>query len=254
MSSRTWVRALLFLLLLCFGFGLLSVVLQDRSDPSPGNPSATTPAGPPASTSTPSAASTAILILGVDNLDQESPRLLATWVAAHDPEQDQLLLYGIPTSASAPTGDGRPLASLFTWSRTAGVGDDFMQALSALVPLTYQATVVMDEAAFAAAVDALGGADLGGTHLQGAQLLAFLRLLQTKPEALLAAQAEVLLALRPGLQDLGAAPDISDLEALHPDHVHLTLEPQQLAALVAPMLPFEAASIRVGTLLDQPEF
>jgi hypothetical protein len=253
MSSRTWLRALIFLLFLCFGFGLLSVVLQDGGGRPSASPTALGAPSPHAAPTTePAAPGTAILILGVDDLGKESPRLLAVWLAAHDVAQDQVLLYGIPISAAAPGSEDRPLAALFGWSRNQGLAPEFERSLAGLVPLPYQATVVMDEAAFATAVDVLGGADLGGTRLQGEQVLAFLRLLQTKPEALLAAQAELLLALRPGLQDLGPTPDISQLEALHPEHVHLSLDKQQLAALVAPMLPFEAASIRVGTLLDQP--
>ncbi len=252
MSSRTWLRALIFLLFLCFGLGLLSVVLQDSGgSPAPPPIASVTlrPAPPP--TLEPATPGTGILILGVDDLGKDDPRLLAVWMAVHDVPQDQVLLYGIPISA-APAETDRPLAALFRWSRKKGLDPDFERSLAALVPLPYQATLVMDEAAFATAVDVLGGADLGGTRLQGEEVLAFLRLLQTKPEALLAAQSELLLALRPGLQDLGPTPDISQLEALHPEHVYLSLDKQQLSALIAPMLPFQAASIRVGTLLDQP--
>jgi hypothetical protein len=253
MAPRTWLRALIFLLFLCFGLGLLSVMLQEDD----GSPSAPPTAHPvPIATSVTSAApaapGSAILVLGVDDLSKEQPRLLAAWVAAHDTTQDQLLLYGIPISTAAPGTDEVPLAALFRWSREAGLDPEFASALAALAPLPYQATVVMDETAFATGVDVLGGADLGGTRLQGEQVLAFLRILQTNPEALLAAQSEVLLALRPGLQDLGPTPDISRLAVLHPEHVYLSLDEQQLAALVAPMMPFEAASIHVGTLLDQP--
>ena len=253
MSSRTWLRALLFLLFLCFGFGLLSDLLQDSGEPAPPRPTASPGAAPTRQPSVPpEPAGEAILVLGVDDLGKDHPRLLAVWLVAHDPAQDLVLLYGIPISASAPEGDDRPLAALFDWSRKKGIDRDFERALASLAPLPHRAVVVMDETAFATAVDVLGGADLGGTLLDGEEVLAFLRLLQTKPEALLAAQAELLLALRPALQDLGPTPDISELEQLHPKHVSLSLKPQQLAALVAPMLPFEAGAIRVGTLLDQP--
>jgi hypothetical protein len=253
MSSRIWLRALIFLLFLCFGFGLLSVVLQDGGgSPAPSLTATAWHRPTPAGTTEPAAPGTAILILGVDDLGGDQPRLLAVWMAAHDAAQDQLILYGIPISAAAPGSDERPLAALFGWSSAEGLDPGFERSLAALVPLPHQATVVMDEAAFGTAVNVLGGADLGGTRLRGEEVLAFLRLLQTKPEALLAAQAELLLALRPGLQDLGPTPDISQLERLYPEHVQLSLDVQQLAALVAPMLPFEAASIRVGTLLDQP--
>jgi len=252
MSSRTWLRALFFLLFLCFGFGLLSVMLEGGNDssstrptPSPG-PRPTAPSSEAASEQT-----SAILVLGVDDLAKEQPRLLAVWLVAHDTTQDQVLLYGIPISATAGD-DPRSLAALFSWSQANGLSPEFQAALSTLAPLSHQATVVMDEAAFAEAVDVLGGAAIGGTSLHGEEVVAFLRLLQTEPEALLAAQSEILLALRPGLQDLGPTPDISQLEALHPGHVQLSLDKQQLAALIAPMIPFEAAGIRVGTLLDQP--
>jgi hypothetical protein len=240
------------LLFLCFGFGLLSVVLQDRGAPAPPRPTAVASVADSPRTPAPAgAAGEAILVLGVDDLSRDHPRLLALWLVAHDSTQDLLLLYGIPISAVAE-GDERTLAALFDWSGKRGLPRDFERALASLAPLSHQAVVVMDEHAFASAVDVLGGVDLGGTLLDGEQVLAFLRLLQAKPEALLAAQAELLLALRPALQDLGPTPDISELEQLHPKHVALSLKPQQLAALVAPMLPFEAGAIRVGTLLDQP--
>jgi hypothetical protein len=253
MSSRTWLRALFFLLFLCFGFGLLSVMLEGGNDASSTRPTLSPAPRPTAAPSEAASAQTsAILVLGVDDLSKEQPRLLAVWLVAHDTTQDQVLLYGIPISATDSGDDPRSLAALFSWSQANGLSPEFQGALSTLAPLSHQATVVMDEAAFAEAVDVLGGAAIGGTTLHGEEVVAFLRLLQTEPEALLAAQSEILLALRPGLQDLGPTPDISQLEALHPGHVQLSLDKQQLAALIAPMIPFEAAGIRVGTLLDQP--
>lgn len=247
MSSRTWLRALFFLLFLCFGFGLLSVLVQDSGPPREGTP---TPSPTPTTTTENPADETAILVLGVDALGSERPRLLAIWIVGFEPPGDETLVYGLPLSAAAPSGPDNALASLFTWSRQEGVDARFLQALAELVPLQYDAVVVMDEVAFAKAVDVLGGANLAGTELKGDEVLAFLRLLYAKPEALLSAQEELLLALRPGLQDLGPTPDISSLEAVHPEHVYLSLEPMQLAALVAPLLPFEAASIRLGSLIE----
>ena len=112
MSSRTWLRALFFLLFLCFGFGLLSVMLEGGNDssstrptPSPG-PRPTAPSSEAASEQT-----SAILVLGVDDLAKEQPRLLAVWLVAHDTTQDQVLLYGIPISATASDDDLRSLAA-----------------------------------------------------------------------------------------------------------------------------------------------
>ena len=71
MSSRTWLRALFFLLFLCFGFGLLSVMLEGGDDsPSPRPTRTPAPRPTAASSEAASAQPHTILVLGVDDLSK----------------------------------------------------------------------------------------------------------------------------------------------------------------------------------------
>jgi hypothetical protein len=254
MPSRAWLRALIFVVFLCFGLGVLTVVFQDAERaPGPTEPTQApkTPTATIEPKSTNALAFNAVLVLGVDRLAKNQARLEAVWVVAFPSSHDEITLFGLPIDASPASAEGATLASLFSWTPKKGVDEGFLSAMSEILPFEYQSVVVIDEAGFSTAVDFLGGADLAGETFGGDEVLAFLDVLQGKPEAALVAQAEILSGLRPGLQALGATPDVAELIALHPEHVYLSDEPFELAALITPLLPFDAGTIRITTALDQ---
>ena len=77
------------------------------------------------------------------------------------------------------------LGALFSWSQDRGLDPLFLSQLAAAVPLEPDVTVLMDETAFAALVDYVGGVDLNGTVFAGNDVLGFLSLVQDQPEATL---------------------------------------------------------------------
>jgi len=114
------------------------------------------------------------------------------------------------------------------------------------VPLEPDVTVVLDETAFAALVDFVGGVDLNGTVFSGDQVLGFLSLVEDQPDALLAAQSRLMEALVQRSQALGPSPDTSPLHRLVPEHAHPSFPVNQLLAMLTPLLPVDPAEVHVS--------
>jgi hypothetical protein len=236
MDRRAQLKLLSLVIIVGFVLGLLSVVLGKFEA---GRGAGTTPT-PPAGIG-----QTTLLILGVDRFDQP-PALRAIWFVTFRPPGRSVFLYGLPTDA--PIRDQEPvtLRALFSWSSDRGVDPLFLSQLSSAVPLQPDATILMDETAFAALVDYVGGVDLNGTVFSGNDVLGFLSLVLDEPEATLASQSRLIQAMAQRLPGLGSAPDITPLHGLVPDHAHLSLPVSHLAGLLSPLLPVDPDEVHVS--------
>lgn len=239
MRSNLSAAAILLLLAVCFTLGLVSALLGRSSQPqTPPTATATVDGVPQAS----------ILVLGVDDLQSPNPTLVALWVVTYHLPATDVSLLGVPLDFPAGSPGHASLATRFAFSQPEGVSPEFLEAVSEVLPLTPDLVVVLDRQAFAALVDYLGGLEVNGAHLDGLEVTAALDLLAADPDALLAAQTNLLLALTPRASVLGASPDITPLLALIPDHVHLSHSVPFALGLVTPILPIDPARVHFDRL------
>lgn len=238
MSNRAPFKLLLLVVVVCFALGLLSVFLRQAQQSSG--------ALTPTATRQASNGQTTILVLGVDDFASDDPKLNSIWLATFRLPGKDIFLYGVPIDQPVATGGASGLRALFHWSTEQGVDAAFLSSLLEIVPLAPQVVVLMDNAAFASIVDYLGGVELNGTGFSGPQVLGVLSLVGDDPQALLATQSHLLEALVQKLPSLGETPDVSPIQALVPEHIHLTIPVSQVIGLVAPLLPIEPSSVYVS--------
>ena len=238
MTNRAPFKLLLLVVVVCFALGLLSVFLRQAQQSSG--------ALTPTATVVASNGQTTLLILGVNVFSGADPKLNSIWLATYRLPGKDVFLYGVPINQPVAVGGASGLQALFHWSAEQGVDPTFLSKLQEIVPLPPQVVIVMDDAAFAAIVDYLGGVELNGTSFSGNQVLGVLSLVGDDPQALLASQSHLLEALVQKLPALGETPDVSSIQALVPEHIHLSIPVSQLLGSVAPLLPVEPASIYVS--------
>ncbi len=232
MRPRLPLSLVILLLVFCFGLGLISAWLV-RS-PEVGSTATPLPAPPEEQVN--------FLIVGLDELASPQPQLTALWVVSFEPPGRDLFVTGIAVDASSPTLDGRSLADVFAW-REAGPSVQFLAAVATLAPVPPDAVIGLDRQGFAATIDYLGGIELNGATLDGAQVTAVLELLQQDPSASVAGQRQVLESMVARAGGLGESPDISSLTVLIPDHAYLSIPLSELVALTAPLLPLDSALV-----------
>lgn len=234
--------------MICFSLGLLSVVLAPQGNPSGEGvspPLATRTSDPPAS------AQVTILVLGVDRLEAERPRLRAVWLASFRPPGRDLFFLGLPVNYRL--AEGFPsLSDQFSWTPQAGPGEDFLTALHTAAPQEVQVIAALDDFGFASLIDYAGGIDLNGVPLRGDQALAVLGLLEDDPAAMLSTQARLLEALIVPAATVSSSPDVSPLIALIPRHAFLSESFSYFAARLSPLLPLDPAAVHVDLLAPAP--
>jgi hypothetical protein len=233
----------------CFSAGLFSVWLRQRnaqSSPVPSTLQASdlTPAWDAAASDQPQQT---LLILGVDDLQSEQPALMAIWFATFRLPGKGIFLVGLPTNSPSLGTLSPTLHDLFLWSADQGVDPTFLEALTQYVAPPPDAILVLDEVAFATLVDYVGGVTLEGSQLDGIQVVGVLRLLADQPQASLATQRGVLLALSSKAHLLGSSPDATSLIDLIPSHAYCSMPPQQVVSMLLPLLPLEPTSVFLQT-------
>ena len=240
---------LLGVIAICFTLGLLSVFLAPRGEQAP-DPLATPP--PPTRTADPAASTqVTILVLGVDRMAAERPRLRAVWLASFRPPGRDLFFLGLPTSYRL--AEGFPsLAQQFSWTPQAGPGEDFLTALHTAAPQEIQVIAALDDLGFSSLIDYAGGIDLNGVPLRGDQALAVLGLLENDPAAMLSTQARLLEALIVPAAAVSSTPDVSPLIALIPAHAFLSESFTYFAARLSQLLPLDPSSVHVDLLAPAP--
>ncbi|MEW6566985.1 MAG: hypothetical protein AB1449_02230 [Chloroflexota bacterium] len=239
MKSNLSAAAFLLILAVCFTLGLISALAGRAS------------VGQPAQTSTAAQDGqdqTAILIVGVDDLQAERPSLLAVWVATYRLPGRELFLLGLPADLTATSASDGSLSELFRFSPVNGLAAEFSRAVFEHVPLTPDLVVVLDRTAFTAVVDYLGGLDLNGAHLDGIEVIAVLDMLAGDAQASLATQARVLEAMTLRAPPLGDSPDITSLLQLVPTHAYLSDSVGLAVGLASPLLPIEPPMVHFDVL------
>lgn len=236
MDRRAQLKLLFLVIIVGFVLGILSTALGRLENAGAERGTPTPPAGE---------GQTTILILGVDRFDRP-PTLRAVWFATYRPPGRSVFLYGLSPDAPLPGQEPITLGALFTWSAERGVDPLFLTQLSSVIPLLPDVTVLVDETAFAALVDYVGGVELNGTTFSGNEVLGFLSLVQGESDATLASQSRLIEAMIQRLPALGSAPDTVPLQGLVPQHAHLSLPLNHLLGLLGPLLPVDPAEVHVS--------
>lgn len=242
--------AILIVVLLCFWLGVLSSLLSDGSQQDLAR--TLTATYETASLRTPTEENKSrrtFLVLGVDDLLQEHPRLLAIWLIVYRVPEADVVLIGFPLNWVTSVQPNASLRELFSWDREHGPSDLFMSSLVEASPYGEpEQIIIMDETAFATAVDYLGGIPNGGRFMDGEEVVSFQRLIADEPEALLVTQSNMLDRLRYQLPRLGTTPDLSPLLGCIPDHCQLTIDAPQLILMASPLLPVNPEAVHVRLL------
>ena len=230
MTKRPPFVVIILVIIACFALGILNVLITDPDEPTP---LSDTPY--PTNIETTDSPIQSLLIVGVDDLRNIKPKLRAIWIAVYRSTEKVVYLHGVSLDTLIPGNDGTSLESLFSWSSQAGPGIEFTAGLYETLPIHSNLTIVLDDIAFAAVVDYLGGADIRGNTLDGESTLTFLSLYWDQPKLLLQNQASVIQALIPKALDQPESPELTDLFSLVPTHVFLSMDISTAVAKIYPL-------------------
>jgi hypothetical protein len=247
MQRRFSGGILLIVFLVCFAAGLLSVVVRGISHKNPAEdtvvlvPQSETGAR----TTSQSSDQMTALIVGVDNLDNSEPTLLAIWVATHQPPGNDIFLHGILINKQIGDEGQQPLNQVFEWSAESGIGPSFLSQLRQELQRDPDAIFVLDEYAFAALVDFAGGVILNGNWRTGAEVIDVLKLFYNDPVTSLSMQARVLEELSFQAPQLGDTFEVTPLVELIPDHAYSSMPITKAIMLLGRLLPFKQDNIHI---------
>ena len=230
MTKRPPLTVILLVIVLCFALGLLNVLLDSPDELVSLSPTPSPPIVPENSSNLQS-----ILIVGVDQLNSADPNLRALWVALYDETRETLYLHGVALDSAVNGISGTKIEDVFAWSQQGGVDPQFLESLYSILPLSPDLVVLLDDVAFAAVVNYLGGVDIEGAKFDGSSVLAFLSLSWDKPEVLLNNQALILEALVPHALASAPTPKLTELIELIPEHVYLSQDVSEAVALLTPL-------------------
>ncbi len=256
MKSRPAI--ILVLVSVCFCIGMATVLLGEQGTASPLTSILNIfPEGGPRWIESNRETRTTILLLGVDRLDSPDPTLRAIWLLTINPPDTHVVLTGVPSNLDLVPGANVTLESFFAWTSEDGVAPPFMEALERALRVQIDTVSVMDETAFAALVDYVGGLPLGkdlglpleDQILNGDQVLALHTVFAGDPVGLINLQANILQGLLPQGAKLPANPDLGPLLDLVPEHARISIHEAQLAVLLSHVLPLHSDQVEINVVL-----
>ncbi len=250
MRSRLPVVLFVLLMLVCFAAGAISVLLQgEERDTSPqSTPFESIEIAPSAPIRS---GAVSILVLGVDEIKHEKPKLLSIWLISFHPPDKKIRLLGIPVNLRLPDTE-TPLSEAFSLWEAPDYGADFIAAMDHFSPHPIFGIAVLDEEGFSALIDYLGGFSLDDQLYDGDSAIGTLRLLEDQPLIAIKLQAQILRALSVNVPGLGETPELTPLTLLLPENAYTSPSPAQLATLASPLLPLQADLIEISIFENTP--
>ena len=251
MRSRLPVVLFVLMMLVCFAAGAISVFLQGENNrdtipqSTPFESIEIAPSAPIRS------GAVSILVLGVDEIKQEKPKLLSVWFISFHPPDKKIHLLGLPVDLLLPDTE-IPLSEAFSLWEAPDYGAGFIAAMDPFSPHPIFGIAVLDEEGFSALIDYLGGFSLDDQIYNGASAIGTLRLLEDQPLIALKLQAQILRALSVKVPDLGKTPELTPLTLLLPENAYTSPSPAQLATLASPLLPLHSDLIEISILETTP--
>jgi hypothetical protein len=240
MARRPPISILLLVILVCFVFGVLTVLFSRQ-----GRSQTTSPTASPTFISPRRPDQQTLIIIGVDDLSRTPPGLEAVWFATYRLPAKDLFLFGMPIDLKPYPDSADRLSEMFSWDADNGVDLAFVRALQEVVPLPPNAIIVLDESGFGAVIDYLGGIDINGARMDGTQVVSVLGLLRENPSAMLTTQQHFVEAMAARVADLEEHPDLAPLLSIMPDHGYLSVDVKVLVDAVAPLLPLDPRMIHI---------
>ncbi len=238
MRHRAYLIAII-IILFCFSLGILSALINRDLE--------TTSTPTPLPSPSPDRTRRTLLILGIDDFGHADPTLMAIWYIIHRIPEEEVVLFGVPVNHVVEGSKTTTLRSIFSYSASNGISEDFMDALSEAVPhIRHNYWAVMDETFFKALVDFVGGVPVGQENLDGATVVAVQRLLKDNPDTLLQFQAEMLSSLRSSIVTFDPTKvDVRPLTAMIPENCIVSEDPSNLLLIARQVPIFNENAIRI---------
>jgi len=251
MRSRLPVVLFVLMMLVCFAAGAISVFLQGEETRDTSSLSTPFESIEIAPTAPIRSGAVSILVLGVDEIKQDKPKLLSVWFISFHPPGKKIHLLGLPVDLLLPDTE-IPLSEAFSLWEAPDYGADFITAMDDFSPHPIFGIAVLDEEGYSALIDYLGGFSLDDQIYDGASAIGTLRLLEDQPLIALKLQAQILRALSLKVPDLGKTPELTPLTLLLPENAYTSPSPAQLATLASPLLPLHTDSIEISIFETTP--
>ena len=251
MRNRLPVVLFVLMMLVCFSAGAISILLKGSETPIPGLVSTPFESIEIAPTAPMRSGAISVLVMGVDEIETEKPKILSVWFISFHPPDKNIQLLGVPTDFLLPDTE-IPLSDAFSLWDPPDYGADFIAAMDAFSPHPIAGIAVLDEEGYSALIDYLGGYSLDDQEYDGASAIGTLRLLENQPLIALKLQAQILRALSVKVPGLGETPELTPLTLLVPENAYTSPSPAQLATLAIPLLPLQADLIEITIMESQP--
>jgi hypothetical protein len=238
MRHRAYLIAII-IILFCFSLGILSALINRDLE--------TTSTPTPKPSPSPDKTRRTLLILGIDAFDDADPTLMAIWYVIHRIPEEEVVLFGVPVNHEINGSETETLRTIFSYSVSDGISEDFLDALAKAVPhIHHNYWAIMDEAFFEALVDFVGGVPVGDENLDGAAVVAVQRLMYNNPDVLLQFQAEMLSSLRSPIVTFDPTKvDVRPLTAMIPENCLVSEDPSNLLLIARQVPIFSESAIRI---------
>ncbi len=172
---------------------------------------------------TPRTGQRTVLVVGVDDLKAEQPRLQSVWLAMYIPSSPGLTLaplYPAITDSQPQANEDLRAAFALTPERTPAPA--FTEAIQRY-DLRWNQYVVLDAAGLATLVDFFGGVELGATRLDGAAIIRYLADHEGEVGTAIESQAALMKALCARSNQAGEQIDVYQLFTLLDGHLSTSM-------------------------------
>jgi hypothetical protein len=172
-----------------------------------------------------------ILLIGATSINTPNPHLESIWLATYFSTDPTIRLLPIFPAGNRPiSAFEQQLARDFNLGRTNGIpalNRDFIKDLSNN-NYWWSGYIVFDEVALTRIIDLMGGIDLKGRILSGAELVKELPIGLDHPQEAYSSQMAIFQSACHKFQALTSGPGMSELGSLLPKHILTDLNPSQL--------------------------
>jgi hypothetical protein len=133
-----------------------------------------------------------LLVIGVDRLDRDAPRLESLWLFLYFPGRSPATLLPLfPGTERTVDAPETPLAAAFSLDPSGNPSPAFFERLQR-EKIWWSGFVLLDETALVALLDGLGGVDLDGKTIPGLRAIEMLSAARRDPSGPLPAQVRLL--------------------------------------------------------------
>ena len=157
-----------------------------------------------------------LLVVGVDSLEEERPRMRSVWFSVYDPSQTKLAWYGYyPTVGPNAEEMNHDLESHFSLQPEQKLSLEFQAFMLARHKLQWNSAILLDDRQVGHMIDILDGINLQGQAITSRQVLAGLKVAAGDPRTARIFQTEIIRGFCERRDELGSeAAGVSEVAAL----------------------------------------